>query len=554
MELLFDSFNSKYIALVDGPEEVELAERSGFFKTELPHRMIATSIEAAAPLAQYAKGDLLNELLAHPGKQKANGMDLLDISRASASDISIPAPPGKDYLPFQKAGIQFCHQRKNILIGDDMGLGKTIQAIGLINLDQTIETALIICPASLRLNWRQELNNWLVTPRSVELPYPSKPFPESEIVIIHYDILHKFKEDLRRKEWDLLVVDEAHYLKNRWAKRTVQILGNNVSTRFKKGISPISARKILMMTGTPIVNRPVDLWPLINRLDPCTWGNFGQFVMRYCGAKDLAHQPSNGASNLQELQTRLRLSVMIRRLKSDVLTDLPPKLRQVIAIPNDSVFKIVETENIAYSKHLGLVSSLREAVKEAKISHDQKSFQEALKKLRQAVKIAWGELARARRQTALAKLPHVLEHLQTVSEKAVIFAHHREVIDKLQDALGVQAVSLHGGVSMTLRNEAVKSFQTDPEIRFFIGSIQAAGVGLTLTASSHVIFAELDWVPSNIMQAEDRCHRIGQKNSVLIQHIVFDGSVDANMAKKIVDKQEIIDQALNNEDSADSAC
>lgn len=155
-----------------------------------------------------------------------------------------------------------------------------------------------------------------------------------------------------------------------------------------------------------------------------------------------------------------------------------------------------------------------------------------------------------RHETALAKAPAVVSHLKDAMEgnrdKLIVFVHHKDVIDAMADAMQeVGVVQVTGDTPMAARQDAVDAFQNDPEVRLFIGNIQAAGVGLTLTASSHVVFAELDWVPGNMTQAEDRAHRIGQKNAVLVQHLVLDGSLDARLARTLIEKQAVLDQALD---------
>jgi SNF2 family DNA or RNA helicase len=154
---------------------------------------------------------------------------------------------------------------------------------------------------------------------------------------------------------------------------------------------------------------------------------------------------------------------------------------------------------------------------------------------------------------ALAKLPYVIEHVKEIEGKVVIFAHHKSVVSKLKEALGNEAVLLVGDTKQSDRQVAVDEFQNNPSIKYFIGSIMAAGVGITLTASSNVVFAELDWVPGNITQAEDRCHRFGTIKNVLVQHLVLEGSLDSKMAKTLVQKQEVIDKALDLEYSLEEA-
>lgn len=463
-----------------------------------------------------------------------------ELSRATDLDIEIPAPEGLTYLGYQKAGIHFA-QNKDSLIADEMGLGKTIQAIGVINLNPGYQNILIICPASLRLNWKKELNKWLINPYTIGVVNRADYPEDTSIVIMNYDVAEKHKDKLRDKEWDLLIIDEAHYLKNSKAKRTRAILGHG---KKDKGIP---AKHRVFLTGTPILNRPIELFSLINALDESRWGSLWKYAHRYCDAKNTGWGwDFSGSSNLEELQDLLRSTIMIRRLKKDVLTELPPKRRQVIEIePTAAVAKLVKEENKTWNSKNDVIESLRLAVELSKASEDVSEYRAAMRNLKEGISATFTEMAALRQQIALEKVPYVIEHIQNTSEKVVVFAHHKSVISAMKEALGEEAVVLVGDTKMEDRQAAVEAFQSDPKVKYFLGSIKAAGVGITLTAASHVVFAELDWVPGNISQAEDRCHRVGQLESVLVQHIVVEQSLDAKMAESLIDKQEIIDRALD---------
>lgn len=475
--------------------------------------------------------------------------EAIEASRAAVADIEIPAPLALSYLPYQRAGIAYAASRPSVLIADEMGLGKTIQAIGTWNADPTAKTALIVCPASLRLNWQREWQKWDVRGASVGIA--NGVFPAADVVIINYDILIKHGEALRARTWDLLIVDEAHYAKNPKAKRTQALLGHKDRDP-SKAVEPIKARRRIFLTGTPILNKPAELWPLVQALDPQGLGaNWVRFVSRYCaGSQTRYGWDVSGASHLDELQDALRATCMVRRLKKDVLTELPAKRRQIITLAGAE--KAVTAETEAMQAQESRLQSLRVAVELAK-AQDEAAYKTAVQALQSASQAAFTEISKLRHDTAIAKLPQVIEHLrdQIESGKVVVFAHHHDVVDALKAEFGAAAVSLTGETPMAERQANVDRFQSDPSCLLFIGSIHAAGVGITLTAASHVVFAELDWVPGNLSQAEDRCHRIGQTDSVLIQHIVLNGSIDAKMAQTIVEKQEILDQALDAEGRAE---
>jgi SWI/SNF-related matrix-associated actin-dependent regulator 1 of chromatin subfamily A len=350
------------------------------------------------------------------------------------------------------------------------------------------------------------------------------------------------------------VADECHRLKNPKAKRTQRALGSWDKKAKAKipGLADRAARK-LFLTGTPLLNRPIELHPILAALDPKNFGNFWYFAKRYCAAAQTRYGwDLSGASHLDELQTKLRASCMIRRLKEEVLTELPPKRRQVVCLPPDEedIAALVDEETGAWKQGAERLQDLQDEVDLAAASGDAGSYEAAVLALRQAAKTRFDEISRFRHALAVAKVPAVIEHVEDALEsngKCILFGHHHDVLNPIAEHFGTAAVKLTGETPMDERQGLVERFQTDPECKLFIGSISAAGVGLTLTAASLVIFAELDWVPANITQAEDRAHRITQKNPVLIQHLVVDGSLDSQMAKTLVRKQELADTALDNE-------
>jgi SWI/SNF-related matrix-associated actin-dependent regulator 1 of chromatin subfamily A len=469
-------------------------------------------------------------------------------SRAVSAAVAVPAPAGLAYLPYQLAGVAYATARKNTLFADEMGLGKTIQAIGLINSDPTVRNVLVVSPASLKINWQRELEKWLTRPLTVEIANGS--WPTANIVIVNYDILKKWRAAIDMVEWDLLIVDEAHYVKNSRAQRTKLLLGE------RNGIAPIAAKRRLFLTGTPIVNRPGELWTLVQALDPEDLGrNFFGFMKRYTNAHHNGYGwDFSGAANLEELQQRLRSKFMIRRLKADVLTELPAKRRQIILLtPSDRAAQAaVNAERAAFERAEADRARARAEADLARMAGDNAAYTAAVARLRQAQGLLFEEMSKLRHETAVRKIPQVIEHLTECLDseaKVVCFIHHHDVAHALKEAFPTAAV-LTGEIGMTQRQVEVDRFMTDPACRLFIGSIQAAGVGLTLTAASHVVFAELDWVPGNISQAEDRLHRIGQTNSVLVQHLVFDGSIDARMAAVIIEKQAVIEAAIDNKTGA----
>jgi SWI/SNF-related matrix-associated actin-dependent regulator of chromatin subfamily A-like protein 1 len=421
-----------------------------------------------------------------------------------------------------------------VLIADEMGLGKSIQAIGLINAESAIAKVIIVCPASMRLIWRRELEKWLIRPMSIgvigiDTAQPLHLFERSDILLINYDRLHRFTHLLEHNCYDLAVLDECHFAKSSLAKRT-------------KAATSIKARRRLALSGTPLLNRPIEILPVLSWLDPQRWPRnaWHEFGLRYCGAFwNGFGWDTSGASNLSELAAQLRSTVMIRRTKAQVLPQLPPKLRTVIELsPASTEMKaLVMRELDAFKKIVGPFNGdqFSDSARNLKIHRDA---------------IDWENLSVARHQTALAKAPlvaeFVTEMLEGSNQKIVIFAHHRDVVASLQNVLvKYHPVILIGGMSPQDKQNSIDMFQLDPSVRVFIGNIQAAGVGITLApASSYCVFAELSWVPAEMSQCEDRLNRIGQRECVLVQHLVLEGSLDAMMAKVLLKKQRILEQVL----------
>jgi hypothetical protein len=240
---------------------------------------------------------------------------------------------------------------------------------------------------------------------------------------------------------------------------------------------------------------------------------------------------------------------MVRRLKKDVLTELPPKVRQIVEVPANGCTGAIEKEKATWAGIRERLADLRLAVELAKAKSEEE-YLDAVNQLREGAQAAFEEFSQVRLETAMAKVPFVVDFLKEILEsenKVVVFAHHHAVVDAIRSEFPDNSVVLTGRESQSIRQEAVDRFQADPGVNVFIGSITAAGVGITLTAASHVVFAELDWVPGNMSQAEDRCHRIGQMDSVFVQHVVLEDSIDARMARTLVSKQVVIDAAMDAE-------
>jgi SNF2 family DNA or RNA helicase len=522
-------------------------------------------------------------------------------SWAEDTDAQFPAPEGLSYRPFQRAGIEYACSRERTLIADPPGLGKTVMAIGIHNVKKT-KHVLIVCPASLKVNWSREWKRWDVhglsvgiamsVPRSNTETDPDTGdkyvrrwtdhcWPETDVVIVNYDMMLTFDAQIKEIEWDQVVFDECHLLKSKTAIRTKCTFGglkkarkvDGVVVERSKRLTPIRAKIHTYLTGTPILSRPIDLWVLIRSCDPKGLGsNRDYFIMQYCeGYESDFGLDSSGASNLDELNRLLRERFMVRRDKEAVLSELPPKTRELIMLPKDRLEAPVKREQTAMEKALSafealvgvkepdnpfrfidLIDNLSQKLESAleKQDSEEPDWDAAVRTLSEPEQILFTQLSEAREEVALAKVGLVVDHVKKLvecEEPVILFAYHKAVIEALRERLTKSDISvgvITGSVPSNKRQPVVDAYQAG-EIDVALGNILAMGVGFTMVRGRFVVFAELDWVPALIEQAEDRAWRMGQKNAVMVQHLVVDGSIEARMAMKLLEKMGVIYEALD---------
>ena len=492
---------------------------------------------------------------------------LVEESRGVDTDARLLVPPGLAYRPFQRQGIKYCidrlfgqngmSERDGVLLADQPGLGKSIQFLGIINQDPNMlqTKSLIVCPATLKLNWRNETRRWLLDGFGYSAVVTKDRWPGdlegASIVITNYDVLHKFAKEIRRTRWDYVCFDEAHYLKNENARRTIFALGG--ATKMAEQhmvVSSIPAKKIIFLTGTPVENgKAGELINIIEKCDPNGLGaNRSKFIDRYQRTDEY----------LEELQTQMRMRFMVRRLKHEVLKELPPKVRQVIPIDPDECGK----EAVIFGEEMRLFKEYQECLKEWAVKTELAKaegvsyYREVLKAKKASIGMTAGQLARLRKRTALAKVDGVIAQVREIvsdGDPLILFAHHIEVLDRLEEALKkakISVVRVDGSTPLPMRQKAVEDFQAG-KFTVFLGGLKPCGVGITLTRASKVAFVELDWLPGQMEQAEDRAHRIGQEETVLVFHLVIEGSLDEYMAKRLIEKQEKIGRTLDSQSQYD---
>lgn len=455
--------------------------------------------------------------------------------------IDIPGLKGQ-LFPFQNRGVAFIESRDGrALIADEQGLGKTIEALAWLQLHRDRIPVIITCPASLKLNWKQEIETWLPNPKVEILSGETHYKITGDYIIINYDILpnnyetyltetgKKKKRETLRTGWvdyiidlkpQILIVDECQLIKNNSANRTNAILKLSKNTPYR-----------LPLSGTPIENRTLEIYNPWKLADPENCPPFWTFAHRYCGAKHNGFGwDFRGASHTEELHKKLIQSCMIRRLKKDVLTDLPDIIHSFIPIEldNEKEYFDAERDFITFIKNTRGIDAAQRASRAEELAK-----MEGLKQL-----------------TIKGKLKGVIEwiddFLQT-DQKLVVFVTHTNTVNTLMTAFPNIAVKLDGSISN--KQTPVDEFQNNPNIRLFIGILDTqgkpAGVGITLTAAWATATVELQWGPTVHDQADARVHRISQKNAVIAYYLLAKGTIDERIARLQDKKRKIIDAAID---------
>jgi len=417
-------------------------------------------------------------------------------------------------LSHQIEAVQKLVENKKYILADDMGLGKTTSTI-VAAIETGAKKILIICPASLKINWQREIENY--TDRSIYISEGKNFSQEHDFVIINYDIIKNFHNVKKKSDsqilganFDLVVVDEAHYIKNGQAQRTKLIndLVKNVD-------------RLWLLTGTPMTSRPMDYFNLLSLVDSPVAKNWMAYAIRYCsgyqfnaGGRKIWNV--TGASNLEELRDRTS-GLTLRRLKQDVL-DLPDKIITPV--------------------YLRLKSKQYEEVMGDYYNWYEKNPDES-----KSLTVQFTKLTQVRQVIADEKTQQTIELAENIIEqgkKVIIFCNFTNSLDKIVQHFGKTAVRLDGSMSKPDRQNSVDRFQTDDKVNVFVGNIKAAGVGITLTAGEAVIMNDLSFLPSDHSQAEDRAYRYGQKNNVLVYYPIFENTIEGIIYDILNKKKQVI--------------
>ena len=424
-------------------------------------------------------------------------------------------------LTHQKEAIEKLTGSRRFILADDMGLGKTTSTI-IAALETGAKKILIICPASLKINWEREIANY--TDRSVYIAEGKKFSTESDFVIVNYDILKNFHDPkdkdnslLFKSEFELVVLDEAHMVSNAQAQRT-KIINSYVKT----------IKRVWLLTGTPMTSRPMNYYNLLNIIESPVAQNWMAYAIRYCqGYQFTAGNRKvwnvTGASNLEELRDRTSKQIL-RRLKEEVL-DLPDK----IITPVYLRLKSKEYEDLMGEYYEWFDKNSNES---------------------SSLTVQFSKLMKVRKVISNEKVKQTIEFVENIIEqgkKVIIFTNFTDTLQTIYQHFGKQAVYLDGSCNKVQRQFAVDQFQDNEKITVFVGNLKAAGVGLTLTSAEAVIMNDLSFVPAEHAQAEDRAYRYGQKNNVLVYYPLFENTIEGAVYDILNHKKKIISTVMGDE-------
>ena len=434
-------------------------------------------------------------------------------------------------MNFQKEGLDFLLKSSgNALLADEMGLGKTVQTLAYVSTEKQTFPVLVVAPLVTLKNWEREIEKFLKKKsrngRIIESTSPSvtlirtgksKELPVSDIYVINYELLLKRSDDIEKVGIRTIVCDEVHNLRSKTTQKykAVKKLAASSTVNYRIGLS-----------GTPIYNRGSEIWPIVDILKPGLLGSFKEFCEYFCYVNDKGKAivlENKRASLRNELQKH----VMLRRKKADVLKELKDKVRYKQVIASDTEFYLEELDKIWH-----------------KLEAEQKVAQTEFSK-----SASYHRAIQSERQIAgVAKLPHVInfvKDIMEIEESVVVFCHHKVIHKLLHESLQeFSPVSIIGGQSDNTRQDQIDKFQKG-ESKLMIAGIRAGNVGINLTRAKYVIFAELDWSPAIHRQAEDRLHRIGQKNTVFAYYLIGNGTLDDHVASILVDKSYEIDAIMD---------
>jgi SWI/SNF-related matrix-associated actin-dependent regulator 1 of chromatin subfamily A len=433
-------------------------------------------------------------------------------------------------LEHQKVAIEKLLANDKFILADDMGLGKTTSAI-IASLESGAKKILIICPATLKINWQREIENY--SDRKTLIVEGRKWGSTFDFYIINYDIIKNYhtidepeigeerNNQILNEKFDLAIVDEAHYISNTTAQRTRLI--NDILKNIPK---------VWLLTGTPMTSRPINFYNLLKIVNSNVSLNWQSYVKRYCGGYQFTVKKkkiwnTSGATNLDELRTRTK-NIVLRRMKTDIL-DLPDKIITPIFLDLRSTFYDEELEEFI------------------RITSENKN--------KESLSVTINRLMKVRQIIAQEKVEHTCEIIDRCLEqdkKIIVFTNFTSTLDMLHEKYKKNSVVLDGRMSKEKRQQSVDKFQNENKVKIFISNIVAGGVGITLTEAEVVIMNDLSFVPAHHSQAEDRAFRYGQKKNVLVYYPIFENTIEKIVYNMLQKKKNIIDQVMGDGEFSES--
>ena len=495
-----------------------LAEASGDFPDTngVVFRILEKEVRALPEISEWLEDAIKRVELSHAVDLEGN-----ELMEDLTTRLDATFPEDLTFYPFQRVGVAFTELADGrCIIGDDMGVGKTIQAIGYMGLHIDRWPALIVCPANVKYNWEKELLKWLPSATVEVVKTGKQDIPDTNFVIINYDLMHKQEGNLLTHGFQTIICDESHYLKNKDAKRTQTTLA-------VAGL----ADSVLCLSGTAITSRPKEFFTTLNLIAPEQFPSFMRFARRYCDAWHNGYGwDFNGSSNEAELNDRIR-DFCIRRLKSEVLTELPDKTRTMFPVHLDD-----KAARIYAQTRLNWMGEY-----ESRLDRNQPIESGFVLQM----------LTEMRHQCGILKIPHALqwinEYVSTTGKPLVVFTHHKDVVKEIFETLKKtwRTSVISGDVAPIDRANIVDAFQNG-EIDVLVATTIAAKEGITLTRADTTLFIEREWVPAWEEQAEDRVYRIGQEsNAVQAVYLSAMGTVDEHFDEVVEQKRKVVKAVLD---------
>tara|TARA_R100000008_G_C3586789_1_gene173099 strand:+ start:777 stop:3059 length:2283 start_codon:yes stop_codon:yes gene_type:complete len=488
------------------------------------YQPLADAIKGVPEVEEYLEGALKRVALS-----QAADLDDEELKASIAERLSKVFPEGKSLYPFQYAGVAFAELAGGrCLIGDDMGIGKTIQALAYAALHPEQWPVAVVCPANVKFNWAKEIEAWLPDATCSVVKNGKDAIQDTDFIVINYDLMYKRADDLQVAGVNMCIIDESHYLKNKDTKRSRATL-HLANT----------CEAVLCLSGTAITNRPMEFYTTLNLLRPSQFSNEYQFKQRYTNAYHNGYGwDYSGASNTRELNERIR-DFTIRRLKAEVLKELPTKTRSFVPVQMESseLKEYMQSRLDWMSRYeryqsgggmppgfvLNMLTDLRHVCGRMKVRFCTQ----------------W-----------------VMDYHDLTGKPIVVYAHHRDVSQAIEESLlegGLRVETITGETPSHRRAENVEEFQ-DGGLDVLVCSTLAAKEGITLTAADTVIFVEREWVPGWEVQAEDRVLRIGQEaDSVHAVYLSCAGTIDEHFDRIIEEKRAVVESVLDGGDEVERA-